>query len=93
MTNTTKEFVEHGSVTDEIRSAHLDLQRIKDYSDPDIFPTEKLKELQQYWESQIDNPVRSERNRQEAAVLSRHQLFEICYRDGNLDLLKEYLEK
>jgi hypothetical protein len=86
----TKEFVEQASITDEIRSAHLDMLRIKDYSNQDIFPTEKLKELHKYWESQSENPLRSERNRSEAELLSMHQLFEIRYREGTLDTIHTY---
>ena len=91
-TTPEQDYIEQPSELDTIRSAHAELQRIKDYSDETIFPISRLESLYGYWSAEALNPIRSERNRSEAVLLARHQLFEIHYREGTLDLLQEAYE-
>ncbi len=84
-----QEYIEQPSELDTIRSAHAELQRVRDYANEDYFPTSRLEALYGYWSAEALNPIRSPRNRLEASKLARHQLFEIHYRNGTLSELRD----
>lgn len=85
-----QEFTERASQIDTVESAYNELSKSHDYANEELFTTEQLEEKRRYWQGELQNPLRSERNLQEVKQLVDFLIFEIAFRNGTLGVLDSY---
>lgn len=88
------EFVERYSPIDDIESTHYERARAVGYGGIEAdgeytYSTTRLEALGRKWLVEQENPLRSERSRQEAAKIAELIVFEVAYRSGQLRELEE----
>ena len=79
-------------VEDEIASGWAELQRARDYADPEKYSLERIDALGLFWLEEEDNPLRSPRGQREARVIVARLAFESAYRQGRVDELRKAYE-
>jgi len=87
------EDTEHYNPIDYIRSSHFELINSHEFSHEDengyIYTDIALRSIYDYWTTEQQNPIRSERSKTVGKMIANKALFELSYRTDKLLALEE----
>jgi hypothetical protein len=91
-----QEFMGYHSPIDDIRSAHVEKQRSREYGNETLegyqYSEVALRSIYRHWTAELDNPIRSDRSKKEAKNILDAVVIEMYHRAEQIDGLEKSFE-